>query len=57
MVLKEMADRLIDIGFPGTVRAKIFHIYVSYLMKRKVIFVSTSNPAAPSTITLGEHKR
>lgn len=56
MVLKNLADRLIEIGFPELIRAKIFHIYVSFMMKRKVIFVSASNPEAKSRITVGEPK-
>lgn len=54
IILKHMADRLVDIGFPECVRAKIFHLYISFMKKRGVIFVSKSNSKAKSRVTVGE---
>ncbi|CAL8123604.1 unnamed protein product [Orchesella dallaii] len=54
ILLKHLANQLVGIGFPETVKAKIFQLYTAFLIRRKVIFVSKSNPKEKSSVTCGE---
>jgi hypothetical protein len=37
--MKAIIDRLIELGYPSTLRPKAFAMWVAYLKRRKVIFV------------------
>jgi len=54
ILLKHLANQLVAIGFPEIVKEKIFQLYMSFLIRRKVIFVSKQNPEGKSAVTIGE---
>ncbi|ODM91861.1 TATA box-binding protein-associated factor RNA polymerase I subunit B [Orchesella cincta] len=54
VLLKHLANQLVNIGFPEIVKTKIFQFYTAFLIRRKVVFVSKWNPKTKSTVTCGE---
>ncbi|CAG7725015.1 unnamed protein product [Allacma fusca] len=55
IVLKTMADRLVEAGYPRILKSKVLELYTDYLKRREAIFVSTT-VSKLSAVSLSEPK-